>query len=1088
MMRKNLNVPINVVHTVEGKHYTINGTLLSINESAYTAKVSFKNGALVRDIPIENIYIDEGLLDTIKSAASSIKRGVEKAINYVLNWVHGFLVPSKLKVNQVITAPVNLAISEAKAPSNPKEMVISASPSLSQELSSIGVDIQADENALAHFNEENNNEETNTFWKNMMSTYAKNESISFKQAYMLTEQKYYRDSLKKVYKNNNKLENKLNEDSEVTSGVYDLYMVNGQGNVGPIKNVNTKQLTQTIIDNVKSQIDHANQSMLSDFGAEDEKTPERGKPLLIWGAPGVGKTAILSSANKILNKSLAGQNFYIQVVNTAEISLEDLSIPVDKTKKFESENGDIIEAHELQTLINKNKLPLFELTADPEKNKILNMFYNQVFYRTNITEEQFVDRIMNAKDDEEVDFSDMKLGTKFYTSGILFLDEYSRISARVANIFNNLLTGRIFSGHVLPTQWALIAAANRISELSQETKDAFSWESSFSDRWEMVNFVPEKEEWINWGKEICKATGKQNIDQMILNFLESVPDNIFYETIGGGTLKAKGGTEIPTSLEEVEQFLADNGYDSIRPVTTMRTWTEISGQVRMFEEQINGERAEQDIRNIINNYGKESHYEEDPNGNKVFKFSKASLKNDVKPYVNLSINTEGKEKLYKAIESKNNDNIKKASITIEISSIIDYIKSYVEFFKDKSEELSSEKDKMYLNQNYQILLKTCGNGFFSDERNVIDSLSGVLSLENKGLNELQEAFENVKPQLYEFVEEFKKAFFVYAVAVNTGTNSAQSEKLDEFNTYLNTFNTTNCNSLWQTGQLTPRLNDMDVHTNCKTKNNSAGDNIPEPMKWKQASSYHENIIKQVFSQYGGNMEYDFFNCKFDNVPVFAISTDTLKKYAVQTSIPEVKKWLDEQDAKFAYNDTLDQDPQFAVSSALVSKGLYAKGGQYCGYANMLYGLLFDNPLNTKDGKNPFLIKIFNILSWCAREITQVEGSAFLDNITRIVTSSGSDEDSYLELILNRDMYIYDATAGVLLDPNNDVDNKQIIAAKKTLNNCYLFADNTEDAIRPQFIPTVWQKFVKIITTSDYIKKVNEHNNAIVGTKTAKKKK
>jgi hypothetical protein len=52
MAYKNLNIPATLVHTVNGKKYTLNGKLLFINESAKTCKMRFGN-EIANDIPLK---------------------------------------------------------------------------------------------------------------------------------------------------------------------------------------------------------------------------------------------------------------------------------------------------------------------------------------------------------------------------------------------------------------------------------------------------------------------------------------------------------------------------------------------------------------------------------------------------------------------------------------------------------------------------------------------------------------------------------------------------------------------------------------------------------------------------------------------------------------------------------------------------------------------------------------------------------------------------------------------------------------------------------------------------------------------------
>ena len=69
MVYKNLNIPATLVHTVDGKKYTINGELLSINEAANTCVMKFGN-KISRNIPVEEVYLNEAFSNQLKVSSS----------------------------------------------------------------------------------------------------------------------------------------------------------------------------------------------------------------------------------------------------------------------------------------------------------------------------------------------------------------------------------------------------------------------------------------------------------------------------------------------------------------------------------------------------------------------------------------------------------------------------------------------------------------------------------------------------------------------------------------------------------------------------------------------------------------------------------------------------------------------------------------------------------------------------------------------------------------------------------------------------------------------------------------------------------
>ena len=67
-MSKNdkLNVSVTILHEMDNVQYKISGNLIGINENSNTCTIRFKNGRVESGIPMEDVYISEGLLDTVK--------------------------------------------------------------------------------------------------------------------------------------------------------------------------------------------------------------------------------------------------------------------------------------------------------------------------------------------------------------------------------------------------------------------------------------------------------------------------------------------------------------------------------------------------------------------------------------------------------------------------------------------------------------------------------------------------------------------------------------------------------------------------------------------------------------------------------------------------------------------------------------------------------------------------------------------------------------------------------------------------------------------------------------------------------------
>ena len=76
MIYQNLNLPATLVHSVNGKKYTLNGKLLAINESTKLATMQFGD-KVSSNIPLSELYLNE----------ASIKDIMKKVYNYAFQLV-----------------------------------------------------------------------------------------------------------------------------------------------------------------------------------------------------------------------------------------------------------------------------------------------------------------------------------------------------------------------------------------------------------------------------------------------------------------------------------------------------------------------------------------------------------------------------------------------------------------------------------------------------------------------------------------------------------------------------------------------------------------------------------------------------------------------------------------------------------------------------------------------------------------------------------------------------------------------------------------------------------------------------------------
>jgi hypothetical protein len=169
----------------------------------------------------------------------------------------------------------------------------------------------------------------------------------------------------------------------------------------------------------------------------------RAKPIFIYGAPGIGKTQIVSQACKELGID-------IMKLDLQFMSPEDfLGIP----SKIDYEEptikgGKLIKGGEGATRMNP---PVWLPRTNGEEDK----------------------------------------------GGLIFMDEMNRASKPVLNaIMQFVQEGRIMNFYNLPSKWVIVAAGNR----PEEAEGVQDLDFALADRFTVKNYVPTVEKWAEWAE------------------------------------------------------------------------------------------------------------------------------------------------------------------------------------------------------------------------------------------------------------------------------------------------------------------------------------------------------------------------------------------------------------------------------------------------------------------------------------------------------------------------------------------------------------------------------------------------------------
>jgi hypothetical protein len=143
--------------------------------------------------------------------------------------------------------------------------------------------------------------------------------------------------------------------------------------------------------------------------------------------------------------------------------------------------------------------------------------------------------------------------------GILFLDELNRATREVLQAAFELVLDRRLNGWKIPDGWRVMAAINGDSDLYQ----IMEMDPALTDRFFMVKFVPQFEEWFAWGKR----THKDQVGREVLNLHPAVLGYV-----------QKKIDAIDPSPEEIEKATLEGSK-----IQSRRSWARLSNSIYKFE-------------------------------------------------------------------------------------------------------------------------------------------------------------------------------------------------------------------------------------------------------------------------------------------------------------------------------------------------------------------------------------------------------------------------------------------------------------------------------------------------------------------------
>lgn len=921
-----MKIPAKLVHIKHGKRNIVNGNIVSINESNSTVTMSFLNGKHIESgIPMKNILINEGILDKIKSAAKTTASKVASAVKAVVAKIRGFVV---LKLgNSVVADSLSAPFNVIQTPAaNTSSFKMSVYPEIADALREKGINVpdsNISENPFTKFtSSEEDIKGIEEYWTEVQKNYVASADRTVTEAVRMTNAKFKH----------------LNEGSGgvTTSLEFPQGARTEGGGVGTVTDINATEFKSLLEENIGAQ--------LAAFGPGGKKFGNAPLPLLIWGAPGIGKTSIISQVEKTSAENPnIGYKLFTTLINGATIQKENLAIPVVenygssmKDTKFVDMDGAYV-TEKVTSL-----LPVYLPSGDDEKDALIDEFFCTGSYK--------------GKGYAELDEDDA------YEGGIIFIDEYSRITPDVANVLNSFILDRKYNSQVVASKFAFVAAANRKIDMNDQTAMEFKWETSYSGRFQQYNYAPKKEEWLEWARSTNPKTGKPYVMNAITDFIDAAPVGAWYECISYGSFDhviqkdsgaPKSAPNADSSFEDWEDYKDALPFDDVQSMQTMqpRTWTQISDELSEYVEKLNGTLAEKNIQ---------AKYDPDYTGARDVRGIphnyRVALNNIVKSYL-----AKNSDKTAAMKEAYNDPKFQEIANSYKEEATLAYLKNFYDSYNGDSIKIDNS------GQSKELPWKGIDKG--NKILNSLPKTTITLPLSNQTKEVIDIHSDKYQDAVQTLVENAIQA----SIVARAGSNSYAANEYGNFISWKKLFTTAVCKNIWKTGQMAAPKSNLYMKDNTNYFKSNATD--AEQFTWKLNAGKQSAVINSIFSAYPGNIDKDFYTSGKVVVDRGILDPNLFKANA------EVQQFI--QDRKSEYRIWLN-DNNDSMPCDLFAAASY-KGNNII-MTNLMY--LFYTT-------NKFICNYINFLNWITKISAQAKNSFGYSKLKEIFRASKPEVYRYL---------------------------------------------------------------------------------------------
>lgn len=441
-------------HDYKGHKVRLYGTVVGINEGDKTANMVFENGVSANGIPMEVIQIDEASLEGIKNAAHRawgwLKGKFEVIGGMVKKIWNGIAIPFNRAVN------IGQAAANGSLPSGvgfyPSPQAYAEAQDAGVKISEQNAPDRDGEDS----NGWNEDEAYRKFWRNIFGKVIKfkNESNSeitgkaIKDFYLKEVKESYGDSAFESLKNNPWLNDFFGLDNDVNEmekyiengAVQSLLEMRDSGEPGldsfrseNIREVGMGEIVSRIMTQLKAafqagEFNFENEAgeqlkykMMGDWAESefnrlvsqglDEDTAEEqamdyaedlfkqfkkssvgAKPVMVWGAPGIGKTSIIQQTRSMFKKATVGEgtegdtsgyNINMIEVVLSKMTADDFTLP---TKGEDEITGDSKVVNAIQSWI-----PCWQVSGNKDLDRLRDRAANLKMNTSQVLKDKGID-------------------------------------------------------------------------------------------------------------------------------------------------------------------------------------------------------------------------------------------------------------------------------------------------------------------------------------------------------------------------------------------------------------------------------------------------------------------------------------------------------------------------------------------------------------------------------------------------------------------------------------------------------------------------------------------------------------------------